>query len=297
LLIDADTALYRAKEKGRGRFEYFTPELRAEVRLFKQTADLLQQAIPAKQFVPFYQPVVDAQTLRLSSVEALARWLHPEEGVLSPARFLQTAEKLNIVDQIDELILKQAVADLRTWSSQGITVPSVSVNVSYKRLRQNNLLKSVADLGIVPGTVNFEFLESIFLDEADDELTLELDFLRELGIGIDIDDFGTGHTSFVSLFKLNPRRLKIDRQLIGPITQSAEQRKIVRSIIGIARTLEIEVVAEGVETMGHVKLLQRMGCDYLQGYAVARPMSSPDLVKWTLSRELTNDELQKKHAS
>jgi EAL domain-containing protein (putative c-di-GMP-specific phosphodiesterase class I) len=155
-------------------------------------------------------------------------------------------------------------------------VPQVSVNVSARRLHDGSLFESLSDLQIRPGELSFELVESIFLDESEDVAAHNLDRIKALGIDIEIDDFGTGHTSIVSLLKLKPKRLKIDRQLVQPILNSPQERALVSSIIDIARSLGVETVAEGIETISHADMLRDLGCDLLQGYAFSRPLSFDD---------------------
>lgn len=285
LLGNADAALYRAKKSGGGCFEFFTKDLRIEIEVARRTSEEVLEAIECRQFVPFYQPVVDARTHQLVSLEALARWHHPEQGMLPPARFMKAAEDRHVLSIIDGMILEQAVADMKTWREQGITIPSVSVNVSFNRLADEHLICALKKLDFEPGTLSFELLESIFLDDDKDDFCANIEGIRRLGIGIDIDDFGTGHTSFLSLFRLSPGRFKIDRQLVQPIIESHEKRAVVSSIIGMGKTLGLKVVAEGVETQSHANLLRRLGCDYLQGYAFARPMPAGELRAWMRARE------------
>src|SRR5690606_37777716 len=208
----------------------------------------------------------------------------PGEGLLAPAAFMKIAEELNVVDTIDRLILEQALADLGTWRKAGLAIPKVSVNVSARRLHDEELIKSLGELDIEPGTISFELVESIFLDEQDELVTWNVDRIKEFGIDVEIDDFGTGYASIVSLLKLKPRRLKIDRQLIMPIVRSPAQRQLVGSIIDIGHSLGIEVLAEGVETMEHAHIMRDLGCDALQGYAFARPMSAADLDGFVAAR-------------
>ncbi len=280
LLGDADAALYRAKAGGGGRYEFFTDDLRLEIEVSRRTSEELGQAIQDRQFVPYYQPIVDARTHEVVSLEALARWHHPERGVLAPSQFMKLAEERHVISIIDRMILEQAVDHMRDWRSKGLMIPSVSVNVSLNRLSDPELIHSLQKLDFEPGSLSFELLESIFLDDERDDFSANIEGIREMGIGIDIDDFGTGHTSFLSLFRLNPRRFKIDRQLVQPIIESQEKRAVVKSIIGMGKTLGLKVVAEGVETRAHANLLRRLGCDYLQGYAFAKPMSARDLETW-----------------
>jgi EAL domain-containing protein (putative c-di-GMP-specific phosphodiesterase class I) len=204
---------------------------------------------------------------------------------MTPDRFLKIAEDLNVLAAIDRDILGAALHDLGRWTRAGLPVQSVSVNVSFRRLSDENLVPSLHKLDIKPGMLAFEFLESIFLDEFDDRVAWNIDAIKEMGIGIDVDDFGTGHTSFVSLLRLMPRRFKIDRQLIGPVASSEGQRRLVASIVDIGRTLGIKVVAEGVETMEQAHALREIGCDFLQGYAFAKPMPAVELERWLRPRD------------
>ncbi|MEO9231666.1 MAG: EAL domain-containing protein [Devosia sp.] len=280
LLVNADIALSRAKKRGRNRFEFFSKVLQDEIESTKRIADDILRGVEEGEFIPYYQPLVDAGTFEVASVEALVRWSHPTEGLLAPGHFLKIAEDLNVLATIDRQILEQSMRDLDAWDRAGLVVPSVSVNVSLRRLDDDLLIPSLRALQIAPGRIAFEFLESIFLDEFDDKIATNIDAIREMGIDIVVDDFGTGHTSFVSLLKLNPSRFKIDRQLISPITERHDQRRLVASIIEIGKTLGIRVVAEGVENMQQAEILRDLGCDLLQGFAFARPMKAPDLVSW-----------------
>lgn len=278
LLINADIALYRAKENGRNRYEFFTETLQAEVVKTKRIADEILEGIENNQFVPWYQPQFEAGTLKLAGVEALIRWNHPREGLLTPDKFLDIAEELNVVATLDRIVLDRALLDAMLWASKGVHVPKISVNVSSRRLSDDTLLNSLKDLNFVPGQLSFELVESIFLDESDDIVTANIEGIKKLGIDIEIDDFGTGHTSIVSLLKIKPKRLKIDRQLVAPILGAHKEQALVRSIIEIGRSLGIETVAEGVETMEHAEMLSVLGCDLLQGYAFSRAKSAEDFL-------------------
>lgn len=179
-------------------------------------------------------------------------------------------------------MLEKSLADFSEWQSLGLGIGKISANVSSKRLHDPELARSLRSLDIKPQSLSFELLESIFLDDCDRTVLENLAEMRKLGIDIEIDDFGTGHASIVSLMKLSPRRLKIDRQLVKPVSRSPSQRKLVGTIVEIGRSLNIEVVAEGVETPAHVAIMRDLGCDILQGYALARPMPAqaiPDFVR------------------
>jgi len=278
LLIDADIALYRAKSNGRNRYEFFSDALRAEIVRNKRVADDILNGLERREFLPFFQPQFDAKTLEIVGVEALARWEHPTEGILVPDIFLKTADELNVVPLIDRTILEQTLWEATRWKAAGIAIPKMSVNVSAGRLHDVELMDTLDGLAIEPGTLSFELLESIFLDDENETIAANFEHLRAMGIDIEIDDFGTGYASIVSLIHLRPTRLKIDRQLVTPITHSDGQRRLVASIIDIGHSLGIKVVAEGVETMEHAEILRDLGCDALQGYAFAAPMPAEELM-------------------
>jgi diguanylate cyclase (GGDEF)-like protein len=279
ILVNADLALYRAKGLGRNRSEFFTQNLHAEIIDHKRTADELLSAIENHEFTAWYQPQVCAATNRLTGVEALIRWNHPRRGLLAPDQFLKIADDLNVTALLDQIVLETALKDKMRWTAKGIAIPRVSVNVSAKRLHDQHLIEMLSGLLIVPGEIAFELVESIFLDDSDSAVIANLEKIKELGIDVEIDDFGTGHTSIVSLLKLKPKRLKIDKQLVLPILDAPQERALVRSIIDIARSLGVETVAEGVETFDHARMLSELGCDVLQGYAFARPLPFEELTE------------------
>ncbi|WP_346432618.1 bifunctional diguanylate cyclase/phosphodiesterase [Pseudohoeflea coraliihabitans] len=278
LLVDADIALYRAKSEGRNRVEFFSSSLKTEVVRDKQVADEILNGLDRGEFLPYFQPQFDAQTLDITGVEALARWEHPEEGVLPPENFLRVADELNVVPMIDRTILEQALWQNTRWRAAGLNIPKMSVNISAGQLNDGELLDRLDKLNIEPGTLSFELLESIFLDDSNEIATQNIERIKALGIEIEIDDFGTGYASIISLLQLRPTRLKIDRRLIEPIVASSSQRRLVASIIEIGHSLDIKVVAEGVETRDHVDILRDLGCDTLQGFAFAPPMPAGRLM-------------------
>jgi diguanylate cyclase (GGDEF)-like protein len=278
VLVNADIALYEAKRRGRNRVESFTDALRLEVVNTKRTADEILRGLEQNEFMAYFQPQFDAHTLEIVGLEALARWDHPTKGILAPAAFLGIAESLKVVSQIDAVVLNQALLQQFRLNASGFPIPKVSVNVSAQRLMDETLFERLENLSFRPGSLSFELLESISFDGDDRELVHQIERLRALGADIEIDDFGSGHASIVTLLKLTPRRLKIDRQLVIPLLESRAQQKLVASIIEIGRSRGIEIVAEGVETMAHARILRDLGCDILQGYALARPMPPGDLL-------------------
>ncbi|AVA22655.1 GGDEF/EAL domain-containing protein [Rhizobium sp. NXC24] len=271
LLAESDIALYQAKKFGRNRVEFFTPKLQSDLQAERQLAEELRLALIRHEIVPFYQIQVDARSRRIVGLEALARWWHPEKGLLAPAGFLKVAEEYGLTAEIDAAILNRVLFDRANWAMQSLTPPRIAVNISGSRLADPNLIERLRALNIPPHTITFELIETIFLDDPDDKTLANIDAIKQMGIEIEIDDFGSGHASLIGLVKLKPKRLKIDRQLVTAITVSDEQRRLVGSIVEIARALSVEVIAEGVETEDHARLLARAGCDGLQGYAIGYP--------------------------
>ncbi|MGL3606172.1 EAL domain-containing protein [Rhizobium sp. G187] len=280
LLINADIALYQAKEKGRNGFEFFTPDLQANIVARKRMADDILAGIERDEFIVHYQPQFHANSMQLCGAEALVRWRHPDRGIVATNHFLRIAEDLNVMARIDEIVLQTALKDQMRWTALGVPIPRISVNVSSRRLHDVTLVDQLQKLNLTPGTICFELVESIFLDDGDSVSAENIERIKALGIDIEIDDFGTGHTSIVSLLKLKPKRLKIDRQLVMPITSQPQERSLVRSIVEIARSLGVETVAEGVETQEHATMLRQIGCDYLQGFAFAKPLSFEDFTRF-----------------
>ena len=284
LFVNADLALYRAKAEGRGRHCFFTDQMRSAALAHKQRADEILGGIERDEFFCVYQPQFDARTGAITGVEALVRWKTPSYGVLQPAEFLAAAEDLNVVATIDQIVLRKAVADFNRWAAEGLPVPRLSVNLSKARLRDPELGMELARLEIDHTRLSFELLESNFLDDQSAVVAGNLAALRDLGIGIEVDDFGTGHASIVSLLRLKPDRLKIDKALVEPIATSDMQAQLLRSIVEIGHLQGIAIIAEGVETETQRALLQAMGCDELQGFALARPMQARDLREYLLAR-------------
>jgi diguanylate cyclase (GGDEF)-like protein len=289
LLVNSDIALYRAKARGRNRAEYFSAELQAQIVSTKRLADDILRGLEQREFMAYYQPQFDARTFEVVGVEALVRWNHPTEGVRTPGQFLKVAEDLNAVGALDQMILEQTLADLDRWHDMGLRLSKVSVNVSSKRLNDRELIDSLRRLSFRPGTLSFELVESIFFDETDQVVSTNIEQIRALGIDIEIDDFGTGHASIVSLLKLSPSRLKIDRQFVTHVMESPEQARLVASIIEIGKSLGIGVVAEGVENIDQATLLRELGCDVLQGYAFAKPMTGQELEAFMFARARSHE--------
>ncbi|MDO6734240.1 EAL domain-containing protein [Octadecabacter sp. 1_MG-2023] len=278
-LRDADLALYEAKRSGRCTSRKFHPKLREKVEYNRIMKDQLNQALADDgQIVPYFQAQFDAQTLQFVGFEVLARWQHPDRGLLLPADFLGFAEESNCVAELDRQILRGAVNCLRSWRREGFRVPRLSVNISSQRLVDPKMIQCVEALGDDVRYLSFELLETVFLDVINDEVSQALDQLRTLGVEFEIDDFGSGYASILGLVNVRPKRLKIDRSLIRNVSTDDAMVSLVKSIVDIAQALKIEVVAEGVENEEQATALAALGCDILQGFHLAMPISSAGVI-------------------
>ncbi len=287
LMRHADVAMYEAKASGRNKVHFFTEELnrRAHERLNLESN--LRHAIERGELALHYQPRVDGSTGEVRGVEALLRWHHPELGWVSPRRFIPIAEECGLIHTIGIWAMDQACRQLAEWNALGIRKPkdrfTLSINVSAMQLR-DPLLKEQLEAclvrhGIRPQDLEFELTESILMESVD--LTLhQLRRLKDLGLVLSIDDFGTGYSSLTYLSRFPIDKLKIDRSFVRDMLSDSSGRAITMAIIGLARTLNVQVVAEGVETYEQAEALRAAACDELQGYLFARPMPGAEVAEW-----------------
>jgi len=277
LLMNADLALYRAKRSGRSRFSFFSKNLQKDIERTKRISDDILEALDKGEFYPVYQPQFDAQSLELIGVEALARWRHPQLGDLAPPAFLEAAKELGAADSIDQAILETSLIDLEDWEASGVPIGRLAVNVSAQRIGNPLLIDLLKKLQVPRGRLSFEIQEATLLDHTNEELRQRIKDICNLGIDIEIDNFGSGQASFLGMWSAAPKRVKIDRDLVRPIVSSPEHERLLEAIIGMARSINLEVACEGVETHQHIKILQKLGCNVLQGYALAKPMPAHEI--------------------
>ena len=277
LLRDADLAMYRAKELGKNRYELFDPALgeRAQTRMFM--AIDLRDAIERNQLVVFYQPKIDLSSRSIVGFEALLRWRHPARGLISPAEFIPIAEENGLIVPIGEWILNQACQQLRAWQTKYPSAPplSMNVNLSVKQLSDPELVGRVArilaETGVPPETLKLELTESTLMtaiESASDVLAA----LQALHIGLKLDDFGTGYSSLSYLRTLRFDSLKLDPSFVQRVATDRETRAIVETIVNLAHTLHMNVVAEGIESEDQLAGLIDVGCDTGQGFLFSRPV-------------------------
>ncbi len=279
-VIRADLALYQVKKTGRGAFEFFTDDLEHMSSRRNEISDRLIAAIEQKTFLPFYQPQFDAGTRRLRGVEVLCRWHDDDLGWISPGEFLSVANELDAVGKIDEILFEKVAFDLQELSESGHSLPRVSFNITADRLLKSNLARELSERMQGYTKIALELLESMSLDNPTESVAWALAELREHGIDVEIDDFGSDRASLAGLMAISPQAMKIDQAIVTPITHSLRHRDLVKKIIDIGAALNIEVIAEGVETEEHAEMLKSLGCDVLQGFGLAKPMPFADLAEF-----------------
>ncbi|MEL7459706.1 MAG: EAL domain-containing protein [Pseudomonadota bacterium] len=273
LHLYADAALYRAKTRGRNRVETYTPSLHKELTINRRIAEQLHIALEEDQFEPYFQPQFYTKTGALAGTEVLLRWNHPTDGVLAPGDFMAVADQIKVVGDIDRVVMEKCRDAIERFREKGIILPKVGLNVSASRMHDPNVIDLARSIASPDTRIAFELLESILVEEESDVFRFHLDQIRDAGIEIEIDDFGSGHASILSVMESQASALKIDQRLIKPLSHDERARSLVRAIIEIADTLDISTVAEGVETKEHVEILQTLGCDVLQGYLFSRPLN------------------------
>ncbi|WP_265949600.1 EAL domain-containing protein [Dechloromonas sp. A34] len=274
LLRHADTAMYRAKQSGRD-FCYYEAAMESALSDRLKLENDLRRALERDEITVFYQPVVNTVSGEIAGVEALVRWLHPEEGIISPAEFIPIAEDTGLILALGERVLRTACAQAKTWLDNGLSKLHVAVNLSAKQLEQPDLrdivLRALSDSGLPASALVLEITESVLMARAAESIDLLRD-LRSLGIHLSIDDFGTGYSSLSYLKHLPANTLKIDRSFIQDIPQDEDAVAIVTGILALAHSLRMNVVAEGVETIAQQETLARLKCDQLQGYLFSKPL-------------------------
>ena len=279
LLKSADVAMYHAKEQGRNTYQMYSASMNAEAMARLQLEQQLRKAVEAREFTVWYQPIVDLDTRRPVGAEALVRWEHPDRGLVSPAEFISLCEECGLIVPLGEWILREVCAQARAWEAAGLGAVRMSVNLSARQLRHDGIVETVRTIlqetGLRPRSLVLELTESMLMEPrgVTGRTILEL---AELGASLAIDDFGTGYSSLSYLKNFPVTTLKIDRSFIAGITTDPDDSAITTAIIALARAMELDVVAEGVETEEQADFLKDRGCHRIQGYLVGRPMSRED---------------------
>jgi diguanylate cyclase (GGDEF)-like protein len=282
LVMNADTAMYRAKEQGRNTYQYFTREMNERALARVQMEAALRRAIDQKEFLLHYQPKVNLESRLICGFEALLRWRHPEKGLVLPGEFVSVLEDTGLIVPVGERVLREVCAQIQAWQRGGLAVLPVTVNLSARQFQQKDFESIVRHIlreaGIDPSLVQFELTESLLMSDPQGAART-LRGLKDSGVKISVDDFGTGYSSLAYLKRFPIDALKIDHSFIRDITTDPEDAMITLAIIGLAHSLKLKVVAEGVETQEQLELLAANGCDEIQGYYFSIPTTAEECEK------------------
>ena len=275
LLKFADTAMYQAKSSGRNTFMVYTEDMNTQARYRASVIAALRKAIARNEFRLMFQPRLSLASNRLCGVEALLRWNSADLGEIGPAQFIPIAEETGLILPIGDWVLRETCAQMARWRSEGVRGLSASINVSMLQLQRGNVAGQLAALldefAIPPDQIELELTESVVMANAELSIGI-LQKLRDVGVTVSIDDFGTGYSSLSYLKRLPIDTLKIDKAFVGDITTDVDDRAITATIIAMARSLGLNVVAEGVETAAQVEFLREHGCDEIQGFWLSKPL-------------------------
>lgn len=293
LLRDADLAMYRAKVKGKGRYEVFDSKLHSGAVTLLQTEIDLRRAIERSEFVLNYQPIVSLDSEDIVGFESLIRWDHPTRGRVAPDKFISVAEETGLILPIGKWVIRESCRQMREWQEQFAAARSmiINVNLSARQLEQSDLVEQISGIleetGLSPNSLKLEITESVIMSNAEESVET-VRALRRMGVRVSIDDFGTGYSSLSYLHRFPINTLKIDRSFVSRIGNADEHAEIIRTIITLAFNLGIDVVAEGVENIEQLTFLRRMNCNFGQGFYYSRPVNSLSAAKMIRNVEKTN---------
>jgi diguanylate cyclase (GGDEF)-like protein/PAS domain S-box-containing protein len=283
LLRQADQAMYQAKLSGKNRYHLFDAERDSHIRGHHESLAGIQRALDRDEFVLFYQPKVNMRSGQVIGVEALIRWQHPEKGLLAPAVFLPVVEDHPLALAVGEWVMHTALSQIEAWRAEGLDLP-VSVNVGARQLQQPDFVGRLQAIlaqhpAVEPACLEIEILETSALQDMN-QVSQVIAACDQIGVKFALDDFGTGYSSLTYLKRLRVRLLKIDQSFVRDMLEDPDDLTILQGVIGLARAFRREVIAEGVETVGHGTLLLQLGCELAQGYGIARPMPARAVPAW-----------------
>jgi EAL domain-containing protein (putative c-di-GMP-specific phosphodiesterase class I) len=285
LLKNADAAKNRVKERGRNSFQFYLPEMneRAAQRLQLETA--LRGALAREEFALHYQPKLSLVSGAIGGFEALLRWRQPDRGLVAPARFIPILEDTGLIVPVGEWVMASVCAQIKAWQRQGISDRPVAINLSARQFQQPGLDAAIARLieetGVDPRLIDLEITETLLMRDAEQAARV-LKTLKSYGLRIAVDDFGTGYSSLAYLKRFPLDALKIDRAFVRDVTTDADDAAIAIAIIGLAHSLKLKVIAEGVETQAQLRFLREHGCDEIQGWVFAEALPAADCARLVL---------------
>lgn len=283
LLVYADLAMYRAKQNGRNDFEFYTTNLNFIAHQWLEMEHGIRHALKDNQLFIVYQPQVETINNQLIGMEALIRWRHPERGLIPPLEFIKIAEQSSLINQIGEWVLEATCQQIRAWIDKKYKVPRVSINISARHLRSENLIRTLTNIPakyeIGPNMLCIEITEYALLEEAD-VVKNNMRLIKEAGFSISLDDFGMGHSSLLYLKRWAVDEVKIDRSFVEGLVNSEEDRVIVKAIVALGDALGLNLVGEGVENQQQADILSASGCKNVQGYFYSPPLDAKEMETW-----------------
>ena len=283
LLKHADIAMFRAKETGRNSYQFYTATMNPHSLQRLSMESALRRALERGEFELHYQPKMDLHTGNAIGAEALLRWRHPERGMVPPGQFIPLAEETGLIEPIGAWVLREACAQARQWHDAGLPGLRVAVNLSARQFRNNGLARDIRrcleTTGASASQVELELTESMVMQDPE-QAVRTLNELKSMGLSLSIDDFGTGYSSLAYLKRFPIDNVKIDRSFVKDLPADAEDAAIVVSVIALARSLKLRVVAEGVETTEQHEYLKKVGCDEMQGYLSSKPIPAPEVLRF-----------------
>lgn len=277
-------AMVEARRNGPSAIRAFSPDLIKSRDDRNAMIGNVEDALEQGQIRAWFQPQISTDTGQITGFESLARWCHPAKGMIPPLEFLDAIEDAGLMERLGEVMLFNALSAHKTWEEHGIRIPTIGVNFSVHELRNPKLVEKIQweleRFNLAPNRLTVEVLESVMAGGSDDIITRNVARLAELGCGIDLDDFGTGHASITNIRRLAVGRIKIDRSFVMKVDKDPEQQKLVSAILLMGEQLGLDTLAEGVETQGEHAMLAQLGCGHVQGFGLAKPMPLDDTVNW-----------------
>ncbi|MCB2128636.1 MAG: GGDEF domain-containing protein [Rhodobacteraceae bacterium] len=284
VLNSAETALAEARRNGPSAIRAYTRDMGQAADDREALRNEVETALERGDILAFFQPQLSTDTGEIAGFEALVRWQHPVRGLLNPAEFLPAVLACGLGRRLSEAMLHQALTALRNWDRAGFVVPSVGINFSREELSDPNLVATIKweldRFELAPGRLNIEILESVIATSDEDIVVRNIAELSKLGCGIDLDDFGTGHASISSIRRFAVDRLKIDRSYVTRVDSDQSQQQLVGAILSMAERLGLTTLAEGIETIGEHAHLAQLGCAFVQGFAISRPLPFSATIEW-----------------
>jgi diguanylate cyclase (GGDEF)-like protein len=294
VLQSATLAMIEAQRSGPSGIRSYSDAMRARIASRDILADEVAQALDRGEIMAFFQPQISTKTGNITGFEALARWHHPERGLIPPVEFLPALAQAGQMHRLGETMIRDALAAIRHWENQGFNIPRVGVNFSSEELSDPRLVDRIEwELDrheLTPDRLVIEVLETVVANRSEDVVIRNLAGLARLGCCLDLDDFGTGHASITSIRRFSIERIKIDRSFVTRIDDDLEQQKMVSAILTMAERLGLDTLAEGVETAAERAMLARLGCGHVQGFGIARPMPFKETDAWIHSYDIRRSE-------